>query len=126
MESVIKRFVVGTGGFVGEASLAKLDANELTHRRDGIFMVGLTDVYVHPLRRRRGWGRKVLKLAVRWADSRRCDVYTYIQPYGPTHLKDGREVSAPDPETLRKLYNEYGFKTSRRDSSVMVRRWSET
>lgn len=111
---------------MGEASLAKLDAKELTYRRAGVQLLGLTYVFVHPLRRRLGWGRQVLEQAVKWVDEREIDLYTYTSPYGIKKLRDGSEVSCPDAAALRKLYKEYGFVSSRRGWQVMVRRWSGT
>lgn len=87
------RFVIGSGGFIGEVSII-----------DGT----LTDLYVHPLRRGKGWGHKLMRKAVKWADKGGLRLKLRVHPFGKQTVRSARKI-APR-EGLINLYKQYGFR----------------
>jgi GNAT superfamily N-acetyltransferase len=118
---LIERWVVGEGGFIGEASLIELSVDE--HRRysrRGRFICELTDVYVHPLRRGRGWARVVVEAALDYADAEGWDVFLRVVTYGKDSQRGPHRL---DVESLIAFYGRLGFVGRRDDPRCMVRRW---
>lgn len=115
MSRLVKRWVIGAGGFTGEVSLQELLPDDSGAKREGVRCVELTDFHVHPLRRGRGWGATLLGEALRHADRYGWDVFLRVVPYG----KGG----GLDVGQLRQLYHRYGFRRLRRnDDRELVRR----
>lgn len=118
---LIQRWTIGEGGFIGEASL--IAASDDDHRiwsRDNRVIVELTDVYVHPLRRRNGWARECVQTALDFANAEEWDVFLRVAEYG-TAGKYGRL----DTVALAAFYGRMGFNAARRDSRVMIKRWQQ-
>lgn len=119
------RFVVGTGGFIGEATLER-DSNDNDDLRKAAFEFTLTNVFVHPLRRNRGWGHQLMRTVCAFADHNGFQLRLIVMPHGVgEHL---------DRAALEAFYAGYGFvrtthrvlTVERRDSPVeMVREWSK-
>jgi GNAT superfamily N-acetyltransferase len=112
-QRTLVRLVMGRGGFIGELSLTEVFP-ALERYRNGNRLVMLTEFYVHPLRRRRGWGKELLDNMVRLVDKKGWDVLTYARSYGI-----GRK---PKDEELVQLYRRYGFRSAGRDDTYLVRR----
>ena len=79
--------------------------------------VELTNLYVHPLRRGRGWANELLSTAKEFAYDNNWNLFLRAVPYG----KDPCEV-----EQLIALYKRHGFKSTRRDPREMLLRWQNT
>lgn len=122
MGAVIQRWTVGKGGFIGEASLVHMDELEVRiHQRKGRFICELTDVYVHPMRRGKGWARSVVQAAIEHADAEGWDVFLRVVSYGTKSAKGGRRKLAP--EELMAFYGRFGFVSRKAAPRCMVRRW---
>lgn len=118
-------WTIGAGGFRGEVSLlAPTDEALLWWQRPGFPLLYLTDLYVHPLRRRAGWARVLLDAAVAHADAAGADLWTWCHSHGVRQLSNGQKVSRPDNRALEALYKQYGFVTQVEHPQIeMVRRW---
>lgn len=111
--------MVGEGGFIGEASLAEISEEDYRRvARRGRYVCELTDVYVHPLRRRLGWAREVVRVALDYADEEEWDVFLRVVEYGTTG-KWGRAST----EQLIKFYASMGFTQLKADPREMIRRY---
>jgi len=100
--ALIQRWTIGKGGFIGEVSLFELaEADMYVKGRSKRTYVELSNLYVHPLRRGRGWARELLKVAIAHARQNNHVVFLRAVPYGtaPHTLGD-----------LLALYARYGFK----------------
>ncbi len=118
---LIQRWTMGEGGFIGEASLIRLDADEFRHHgRRGRFMCELTDVFVHPLRRGNGWARQLVETALAHADEQEWDVFLRVVAYGDTDNPRWRRLKTDE---LTAFYAKFGFVQRRADERVMIRRW---
>lgn len=115
-----ERWIIGAGGFIGEVYLCEPppEAGPDLRRRPMLFM---TDLWVHPLRRGRGWASELLHAATTWADSRRIDLWTYV-------LRFDDRPSAMSVGRLKALYEGRGFRPTGRKipEPVLVRRWLST
>ena len=112
---LIQRWVIGAGGFIGEASL--ITADPTLKLPAGMQACELTDVYVHPMRRGNGWARAVVETALAHADAHRWMVVLRVAAHG----KRGR-WGALTPDQLRTFYGSLGFKSTKADPDIMVRR----
>lgn len=113
-----ERWVIGTGGFIGEVSLYTLayDTASYIPRKD-IPCLEVSDLFVHPKRRDGGWATDLLKTVTKYADDTHTDLFLRVVSYG--------KVRGFDVRSLTTLYNKHGFKSYRRyDTSgrEMVRR----
>lgn len=125
MVTPVHRWVVGAGGFLGEASVVEvpaLNADMYRTARPAVRLLELTDVYVHPLRRGRGWATRLLQSAVDWADGAGVDLVLRACPYGPLADRGGRALTRLDSAALAKFYVSYGFRPRKGDLHIMVRR----
>lgn len=114
---VVGRWVVGTGGFLGEATLQGLLETDYYVRRsdEEPSYVELTNVYVHPQRRGRGWGAAVVEAALTHAERRGWPVFLRAIPYGK---------EPADLDQLIRFYRSYGFRQLRRgDARELIKRW---
>lgn len=114
MKIIAHRWVMGSGGFIGEASLAVPDEELARHTRKGVQLLELTDVYVHPLRRRNRWAHALLETATTHADAEHIDLVLRTIPYGKGDTLDWQRLAA--------LYAQYGFRPRKCDPRQMVRR----
>lgn len=96
---------VGEGGFIGRIHLKRPDAALIASlprlaklERPAYVIWGL---YVHPLRRGKGWASSLLVSAQRFAKAMRHDLYLWVHPYGPMPDKTKRQ--------LQNLYRRFGF-----------------
>lgn len=96
------RWVIGAGGFIGEVSLVAVPP-EYPALNVSARCALLTDFYVHPLRRRRGWGEALLTAALQHADKHAIDLVLWAQPHGTR--KHGRLNASQ----LVALYSSHGF-----------------
>ncbi len=95
---------IGSGGFVGSVTVMPIpDGCEATGRRRGRPMMFLTYLFVHPLRRGRGWAEELLRAATEWADRVGVDLWLYVRAYG--HPR-GRATASQ----LREFYGSHGFR----------------
>jgi GNAT superfamily N-acetyltransferase len=109
----VLRLVIGTGGFTGEAALAEPYSEMLPLKQRRPLLL-FTDFYVHPLRRGLGWGTRLLRAVVRWADRRGWDLVTYASAYGVRSLPN---------ELLTSWYcHVFDFRPARADPRFLVRR----
>lgn len=113
----IQRWTIGSGGFIGEVTLFELAPEDGYIRgRDSRTYVELSNLHVHPLRRGRGWSRKLLRAALAYARARDWCVFLRTIPYNKP---------AMDARMLAALYRRYGFRATRYDSREMVLRWPQ-
>jgi GNAT superfamily N-acetyltransferase len=95
---------IGSGGFIGSVSVIPVPSAEVLgavkKRRPLMF---LTYLFVHPLRRGRGWGGELVAAATAWADAEGIDLWLYARPYG--HARGRRTV-----EQLVAFYRAHGFR----------------
>lgn len=105
-----QRWTIGAGGFIGEVTLRAITSanvvNKVKKERDLMF---LTNLFVHPLRRGRGWAQALLQTATTYADRSGVDLWLYARPYGCTRTKAGRVHRLAEDE-LRRLYRRHGFR----------------
>jgi GNAT superfamily N-acetyltransferase len=117
--------VIGAGGFVGEASIQVPEENDLELRRlqrKAYPLAELTDVYVHPLRRGRGWAKTLAAWAVTYAQYHRLDLVLRVLPYGTRKLCNGTTVQLMSQAELTAFYASFGFKVTKADPAIMVYR----
>jgi GNAT superfamily N-acetyltransferase len=118
---LIERWTTGSGGFLGEVSLVEPDEwDAKTYARKGVELLEMTDVYVHPLRRGRGWARELVQTAILHADKEGLDLFLRTIAYGKTQHR--RRWGALSTEELAAFYAKFGFKARKDDPRVMVRR----
>jgi GNAT superfamily N-acetyltransferase len=110
---LIQRWKMGAGGFIGEVSLFALAESDqyVRGRGDDRMYVELSNFYVHPLRRGRGWGRELLTTAIAYAQGSGWVIFLRVVPYG-------RSPSSVDE--LLVLYRQHGFKCTRCDPREML------
>ena len=114
---LLKRWTIGEGGFVGEVSLFNLSVEDNYVRgRDQRVYVELSNFHVHPLRRKLGWGKILLRAALRHAERRKWSVFIRVIPYSKIR---------PDFERLMKLYTDHGFVKTKNDPREMVLKYKE-
>lgn len=58
-------------------------------------------LYVHPLRRNKGWGSMLMEMAQEYATVQGHDLFLYVIPYGNTRAKTKRQ--------LQHFYRAFGF-----------------
>ena len=108
---------MGSGGVLGEVTLRSLlnvaFLNNMVPVRTGVRMVVLTDLFVHPAARRKGWACKLIKSAVAYADTNGLDLALEACPYGT--------IDGACEHSLVKLYKVFGFKKVK--EYYMVRRY---
>jgi GNAT superfamily N-acetyltransferase len=108
----LARWYVGAGGFKGYVVLS--DPSELMEDllapRRGHRLVELTSLYVHPLRRGRGWATELLSTATAWADTKGYDCCLWVHPFGPRATRAGVAVPCANGEALRQFYASHGFR----------------
>jgi GNAT superfamily N-acetyltransferase len=118
MVGCLHRWTVGKGGFLGEVSLYTLAEDTAAYiPRKGVTCLELTDLFVHPQRRGRGWATELLTTATKYADDTATDLFLRVVSYG--------KVSGASVEALTALYAAHGFKPFRRydpSGREMVRR----
>ncbi len=109
----IQRWTMGAGGFIGEVSLFKLSAQDEHIAQRFPDTVELSDLYVHPLRRGKGWARILLRSAIAHAAINEWNVFIRVIPYGKEPI-----ISLED---LIAFYKQHGFKhINRRDRREML------
>lgn len=87
-----------------------------TYTRPGVPMLFLSELWVPPHARGRGYASTLLTAATDWADETNTDLWLYIAPNGPEPRLNTAQLEA--------LYHRHGFRTERRRPDVeMVRRW---
>lgn len=92
-------------------------------RRKSTPLLELTDMYVHPLRRGRGWAQELLNTAVTWADTHQTDLILRAAAYGPQKDRNKRPMPRLNKAELRVFYARFRFKSHKADPCIMVRRW---
>lgn len=117
---VVRRWKLGVGGFIGEASVVEPSEDLEAFKRKRRRLLELTDVYVHPLRRGLGWAAALVRSAVQWVNSRGIDLVLRAQPYGPTADRNKRKFSKMQEAHLIEFYAGFGFRLCVRN--VMVSR----
>lgn len=111
---LIQRWVIGNGGFIGEVSLFVLaESDHYIKGRSQRHYVELSNLYVHPKRRGRGWARELLTVAIQYAREREWIIFIRAIPYG----KDHGEL-----DELLATYRRYGFRSRKSDPREMVLR----
>ena len=117
-------WTVGRGEFIGSISLLEAGKEDTArHLRLGAggvpFPVGfVSDLEVHPARRKQGWAHTLLDTLTAHADRNKIDLWTYVSPFG--ELFPGADTSA-----LICLYEDHGFElvTEPEYEHEMLRRW---
>lgn len=113
---VLHRWVVAQDGLEGEVSLCALSVYEDPGLMNGSRMLELTDLWVEPKARGRGWGVELLRAACAWADDNHADLFIRVVAYG-------RERPRAEVVDLMKFYSRAGFVSRRSDQREMVRKW---
>ena len=90
------------------------------HKRKGVKLLHLTELWVPRQVRGKGHARCLLNTVIEWADSESIDLWLYCVPYGR------RPKMSVDK--LRALYEDYGFEVTEgsTDDLEMIRRYGET
>lgn len=113
--SFVRRWTLGEGGFLGEVTLQRLSVADSYVLQDGVPCYELTNLYVHPKRRGKGWATQLMETALEFSKKRGADVFLRVVPYG---------CAPADSTRLIKFYRSYGFKQVRRgDKLELVLRW---
>lgn len=111
----IARWTIGAGGFIGEITLKELSESDYYIRgRSKRKFVELTDLHIHPLRRRRGWADSLITTALRYAKRRNWCVFLRCVPYNKPRVRVAGLIA---------LYSKYGFKSLKNDEREMVLKW---
>lgn len=71
------------------------------HARPSVPLLFLSELWVPPHARRRGYAHQLMQGAVDWADANKTDLWLYCAPHG-VHPRC-------DVTALADLYNQYGF-----------------
>lgn len=103
-------WTVGAGGFIGSVSvvpITRTDVIEAVKKRKPLMF--LTYLFIHPLRRGRGWSHTLLEAATGFADAQGIDLWLYARPYGLAVTKRGRIHKASESALVR-LYQQHGFR----------------
>jgi GNAT superfamily N-acetyltransferase len=103
---VVKRFTVGSGGFLGEVSLY---TNNYTSAQP-TYTLYMSDFHVHPMRRELGWGTLLLAECTSWADAEGAAVITYARPFGRKRNKFGTQRARAEEGDLERFYKSFGFR----------------
>jgi ribosomal protein S18 acetylase RimI-like enzyme len=112
---LIQRWVIGDGGFIGEVSLFEMaedDKYVITNKV--LKYVELSDLHVHPLRRKSGWAHALMTIALKYAKRKGYRVFLRAIPYSKPKIKQ---------EALIAFYKQYGFKSTRLDQREMMLNW---
>jgi GNAT superfamily N-acetyltransferase len=80
------------GGAYGEVLLKRLHDGEYE----------LTDLFVHPFVRRKGWGVQLMQAACDWANKEKVDLYLRVCAHGKGSIMDNDALSA--------WYARFGFR----------------
>lgn len=92
---------MGRGKARSSVALAVPDAEALRcHRRPGVELLFLTELWVPSHARRRGYGHALMLGATQWAKSAGADLWLYCSPYD----------AGPGVPVLAAFYAQYGFK----------------
>lgn len=106
---------VGRGRALSRVMLLEYPHGD-TYTRPGVPMLFLSELWVPPHARGRGYAHTLLKAATDWADETNTDLWLYIAPNGPEPRLSIFQ--------LQHLYRQYEFVTQRTRPDVeMVRRW---
>lgn len=108
-----RRWVIGAGGFLGEVTLRTVDS-PWPFKRSAVRTVELTDLFVHPARRGKGWSRELLRVATTYADVRQLDLILRVCAHG--------KKRGPGNNKLIQLYESFGFVQSLAYQKHMTRR----
>ena len=86
------------------------------HKRKGVPLLFLTELWVPLHARRQGAGHALMLAATDWADAARTDLWLYTSPHG--------DEPRPDHKALVAFYRQYKFRRVERSSPdyEMVRR----
>lgn len=106
------RFVLGSGGFIGEVTLQTVPAErpDLELRKGST--LALTKLYVHPLRRGKGWATTLINHATAHADASLLTLVLWTAPYG-TRGRTKVELAT--------IYGKHGFEFIGESTTEMVR-----
>lgn len=110
--TTVARWTIGTGGFKGDILLCEPTECILWFQqpRPGVRMLEVECLYVHPLRRNYGWGRKLMDAALAHCDMRGWDTVLRVTPHGPRRTKAGTQVPLLPFSDLRLFYMSFGYK----------------
>lgn len=105
------RWTVGAGGFIGEVTVRPVTDPDVLRavQRPGVPLLFLTELFVHPMRRGRGWSHALLQAAIQHAAAEGADLWLYASPYGSKRAGH-RSVHRPTTEELEALYSRHGFR----------------
>lgn len=94
---------MGNGGFIGRVSLLE-PPEEVEHRlkRPALGLGFVSDLLVHPLKRRTGWGNTLMDCITKHADRSKIDLWLYACP-----IKD--EFPSMTRGGLIAYYSRWGF-----------------
>ena len=112
------RWTMGAGGFMGEVRLDPIvDPVVLRKVQRGRPLLFLTELYVHPLRRQKGWANELIRTCTAYADTAGIDLWLYAYPFG-----NGERMTV---KQLVTLYGTHGFRPIKGAGyqDEMVRRW---
>lgn len=109
---VARRFVMQEGSLSGEVSLMVPTNDQRTHTRTAYGdVLELSNLYVDPRRRGRGWAAILMQAACSHADREGINLILSVRPYG-------KKPGVP-AELLSKWYERFGFEEY---GGVMVRK----
>lgn len=109
-----RRWVIGAGGFLGEVTLRALDEQFWLFRSTEARMVELTDLFIHPQRRSKGWSHELLAVATAYADKQDLDLILRVCAHG--------KKRGLGNDKLIQLYEAHGFVRSLAFQKYMIRR----
>jgi GNAT superfamily N-acetyltransferase len=99
---------IGCGKLVGHVQLLSQDYLDAEYP-----CVELTDLYVSPKARGRGWGKYLVQMALLYAGSKNCAVYLWAFPYARHPSLDEADLIA--------VYHSMGFRQLRgHDKGEMI------
>jgi GNAT superfamily N-acetyltransferase len=104
----VAKWVVGNGGFKGQVLLCHPTEAicSFVRPRQGVKLIEVADLYVHPLRRGSGWARELMSAALEYVDIKCLDVALRVAPHGS-------RSATPTPDALKRFYASFGFKPVR-------------
>lgn len=114
----LHRWYAGPPRARGSVLLAACDAATLqAHSRPDTELLFLTELWVPPNGRGRGYAHALLSAATEWATKEHVDLWLYCAPHGPEPRLTEKQLQA--------LYRSYGFRrVARRSPDIeMLRRW---
>lgn len=105
----LHRWYVGPSRARGSVILAACDVDTLqAHARVGTELLFLTELWVPPNARGRGYAGELLRAATTWATEAGVDLWLYCAPHGPAPRLTETE--------LQTLYRRYRFRRVARSS----------